>query len=68
MRLVVEWGNGGCAFGQTAAQRLVHHGLEGLLRFPYDLRQPVGKIVFEREGRPHTDIMMPRLSDVKMLF
>jgi hypothetical protein len=36
------------------------------LRFPCNLRQSVGQIVFERERCPHTDIMMPRISDVKM--
>ena len=50
MRLVVECGNRRCALRQTAAQRLVHHYLEGLLRFPCDLREPVGKIVFKRKG------------------
>ena len=67
MRLVVECGHTGCALGQTAAQRLVEHNLKGLLRFPCDLREPVGKIVFECEGCPHRDIMMPLSFDVKML-
>ena len=67
MRLVVECGNGRCVLGQTAAQCLVQHNLEGLLRFPCDLRELVGKIVFEREGCPHRDIMMPLSFDVKML-
>ena len=66
MRLVIECRNRRCALGQTAPQRLVHHCLEGLLRFPRDLGQPVGKIVFDREGCPHIDIMMPLVPDVKM--
>ena len=67
MRLVVECRNARRALSQTAAQHLVQHCLEGLMRFPRDLRELVGKIVFEREGCPHTDIMMPFESDVKML-
>ena len=66
MRLVVECRNGWCALCQTAAQRLVHYSLEWLLRFPSNLRQSVGQIVFERERCPHRDIMMPLISDVKM--
>ena len=67
MRLVVECGNARRALSQTAAQHLVQHCLEGLTRFARNLREVVGQIVFDREGRPHIDIMMPLTFDVKML-
>ena len=59
MRLVVERRNRWRALGETAAQCLVHYSLEWLTRFTCDLRQSVGQIVFEREGCPRMDIMMP---------
>ena len=51
---------------QTASQRIVHNRFERAALLACLLSQTLGEIVFNRQSRPHIDIMMPHFFDVKM--